>query len=86
MNSEYSHDTRVRSEVFWERIAHVCCMDCATWVPTLELGVLVLELLHAPVDDGRAYLVAAGETVILLQPPSPCSRCFNRHGEGVSAK
>ena len=32
-------------------------------------------------------LSAVGETVILLHPPSPFSRCFNRHGgEAVSAE
>ena len=35
--------------------------------------------------DGRLDL-AVGETVILLHPPSTFSRCFNRDGEGASAK
>ena len=30
--------------------------------------------------------LAVGETVILPHPPCPCSRCFNRDEEGVSAK
>ena len=30
--------------------------------------------------------LAVGETVILLHPPSPFSRCFNSDGEGVPVK
>ena len=30
--------------------------------------------------------LAVGETVILLHPPLPLSRRFNRHGEGMSVK
>ena len=30
--------------------------------------------------------VAVGETVILLHPPSPFSRCFNVDEEGMSVK
>ena len=39
----------------------------------------------ATASDMAARL-AVGETVILLHPPSPFSRCFNRDGEGMSAK
>ena len=38
-------------------------------------------LVYKPVAQ-----IAVGETVILLHPPSNCSRCFNRDGEGASAK
>ena len=30
--------------------------------------------------------VAVDETVMLLHPPSPFSRCINSDGEGISAK
>ena len=30
--------------------------------------------------------IAVDETAILLHPPPPFSRCFNRDGEGLSAK
>ena len=45
--------------------------------------------LHRAVWQDRAgpdIRLAVGETVILLGTPSPYSRCFNRHGEGVSGK
>ena len=39
-----------------------------------------------PAVAGRGGELAVGETVVLLHPLSPCSRCFNMDGEGVPAK
>ena len=36
--------------------------------------------------DWDGALIAVGETVILLHPPSSFSRCFNTDGEGMSVK
>ena len=45
-------------------------------------------LLRLLSPGGLAVLavLAIGETVILLHPPRPFSRCFNTDGKGVSAK
>ena len=54
--------------------------------PTAKAPICMEEAITLLINPPATVGVAIGETVILLHPPSPFSRCFNMDGEGVSVK